>query len=88
MSDTQLKSRTVESLSGEVLDRVAACKNTEPTELEPPLYEVIDPDALDEIFTPKRNGRARTGGQVRFTYCGYEIQVTSNGEVRAEPTEK
>lgn len=88
MSNTQLKSQTTESLSGKVLDTVAACKNTEPIELEPPLYEVIDPDALDNLFTPKRDGRVRMGGEVRFTYCGHEIRVTSNGEVRAESTEK
>lgn len=85
MSDIQINSQPAESVSGKVLDTVAARKNTEPTALHPPLYEVIDPDALDTLFSPKGDGGVRTGGEVRFTYCGYEIRVTSNGDVRAVP---
>lgn len=88
MSDIQIKSQPAESVSGKVLGTVAARKNTEPTELQPPLYEVIDPDALDALFSPKGDGGVRTGGEVQFTYCGYEIRVTSNGDVRAIPNEE
>ncbi|WP_217694388.1 HalOD1 output domain-containing protein [Haladaptatus litoreus] len=28
----------------------------------PPLYEVIDPDALENVFSPRLNGAARANG--------------------------
>ena len=88
MSDIQIKSRTAESVSGKVLNTVAARKDTEPTALQPPLYEVVDPDALDNLFTPRADGSVRMRGEVRFAYCGYEIRISSNGDVRAVPEEE
>ena len=88
MSNTPVESRFPEPLSGKVVETVAALKDTEPAELDQPLYTVIDPDALDTLFTPKRNGMARTGGEVQFTYCGYSITVTATGVVNAVPIEE
>lgn len=88
MSDIQLRTQTAESVSGEVLATVAARENTDPAELQPPLYEVIDPEALDSLFTPRTDGSVRTGGEVQFTYRGYRIRVTPSGDVRAVPEEE
>lgn len=41
-------------------------------ETRPPLYEAIDPDALDNLF------RDRNTGEVTFTYLEYKITVTSD----------
>lgn len=88
MSEIQSKEPTAERVSEKVLATVAARKNTEQRELQPPLYEVIDPDALDSLFTPRADGSVRTRGEVRFTYSGYEIRIASNGDVRAIPEEE
>lgn len=84
MSKTQLETRAADA----VLETVAARENVEPTELEPPLYHSIDPDALNNLFAPRGNGRVRADGEVEFTYYGYEIRVTSTGDVSAAPVEK
>lgn len=83
MSNKQLENRIRKPLSGKVVETVAALKDTEPTELDQPLYEVIDPDALDTLFTPKRDRTARRGGEIQFMYCGCSVIVAPNGDVNA-----
>lgn len=51
-----------------VLSAVAKQESVPPEKLEPPLYEAIDPDALDSLF---RNGT----GRVTFEYSGYLVTV-------------
>lgn len=41
-------------------------------ETRPPLYEAIDPEALNNLF------RDRNTGEVTFTYLDYEITVNSD----------
>ncbi|WP_227356081.1 HalOD1 output domain-containing protein [Haladaptatus salinisoli] len=56
---------STDDLSTKVIEKVAACEDVDPVELETPLYEVINPDALDTLF--------KTPSVVKFTYCGYTI---------------
>lgn len=49
-----------------------------------PLHDVVDPQALDDLFTPRKNGKPRGTGRVTFEYCGYEITVESDGSVSIE----
>lgn len=63
-----------------VVDSVSAAENATPTEL-PPLYETIDPDALNALFA----GRGATTGSVVFQYHGYTVAVASDGRVCLEP---
>ncbi|WP_135819698.1 HalOD1 output domain-containing protein [Halostella litorea] len=44
----------------------------------PPLYDAVDPDALDSLLD---DGSRLTGfdGHVSFTYHGYEVTVHSHG---------
>ena len=65
-----------ESLGFSIVRAVAAVSNRKPTEL-PPLYEVVDPDGLEELM---RSGQERPL-EVEFQYCGYAITVTSDGEI-------
>lgn len=76
-----------ESVCLAVIETVAAVSETDPSELKP-LYPVVDPDALNRLFAPKQDMMGRTDGEVRFTYCGYDVTVTSNGAVRVAPTEQ
>ena len=69
-----------ESLVQTVLTAVAEQEDTTPTALDP-LYDVIDPDALNRLFAPTNAGQARARGRVVFSYCGYEVTVFSDGSV-------
>lgn len=50
-----------------VVAAVAECEGTTEEELEP-LWNEIDPDALESLF---RN----SSGQVTFEYCGYTVTI-------------
>ena len=65
----------VETPSERVIQTVAAYSNTPPEEL-PLLYEAIDPDALDALFTT--NGLS---AQVEFEYNDYHVAVSGDGVV-------
>lgn len=57
-----------------ILETVAAFSNT-PVEELPPLYETVDPDALEQLF-----GHDNTQAlQVQFQYDGYLITLDSAG---------
>ena len=44
----------------------------------PPLYDAINPDALNEIC---QSATDDTGVAVTFTYCGYEVTVKNGDEI-------
>ena len=79
-----------ESVSIAVITAVAAHRDVDPTEL-PPLYEYLDPDALDSLFTPTRNSGSRSG-HLEFTYdghavvvdCADDVSITVDGSPAAE----
>jgi hypothetical protein len=60
---------------------VAAVDNCDPLELTPPLYHVVDPDALDALFAPIADPRARSNGHVVFDYRGHEITIRSDRQI-------
>lgn len=62
-----------------VVYSVAEQEGVEPEELNPPLYDVIDPDALETVF------RGSTG-QITFEYHGYLVTVDHSGSVSLDPT--
>lgn len=49
------------------------------------LYDSVDPDALERIFSPKADGEERTGGHVAFTALECEVYVHANGEIYIHP---
>jgi len=50
----------------------------------PPLYEAIDPDALDTICQPATDDTEIT---ITFTYCGYHVTVTNGDEITVVETQ-
>ena len=70
--------------SRKIVNLVAICKNTEPLEL-PPLYDSIDPEALNALFSS--NGFARHG-TVSFVYGGCEVTVENSGHVRVRDVDE
>lgn len=71
------------SLSQAIVTAVAEEEGVEPTEL-PPLFRVIDTDALDVLFTPRGREKPQTEGRVVFHYLGYEVTVDSAGRVKLD----
>ena len=63
-----------------VVTAVAAKRDVEPTEL-PPLYESIDPDALDSLFAPTQTGGPRRG-RLEFTYDGHAVVVECDSDLK------
>lgn len=73
--DSQTGLVTDEALSYEIIERVAALKDVPISELAP-LYTVIDPDALENMFT----GPSQEGA-ITFHYEGCTVQVDSDDQV-------
>ncbi|ELY58956.1 HalOD1 output domain-containing protein [Natronolimnohabitans innermongolicus] len=67
-----------------VVERVADLEGTDPLSL-PPLYDAIDPEALDSISQSTAGG-TQTGAAVRFTYCGYDVRVGDDGAIDVSET--
>lgn len=64
-----------------VVNTVAALHGDDPGDLEP-LYDVVEPDALDSFVEhAQRVGDAGTH-QVWFSYEGFDVGVRSDGEIR------
>lgn len=73
------------SLSQAVVEAVARREEIDVTEVEPPeyepLYTVVDPEALDALFSSTTSGASRPVGSISFTYAGYDVTVHSDGDV-------
>lgn len=63
-----------ETVSERVVRSVADNTNTDPLEL-PPLFDTVDPDALDALV------RSLSDGELTFTYAGCAVTVDSTGAV-------
>ena len=70
-----------ESVSASVVRAVAAAEGTTALDLDEPLYDVVDPDALDQLFAPKPDGTSRLLGQLHFRYHGYTVLVHEFGRI-------
>jgi hypothetical protein len=69
--------RRTPTVSVRVIEQVADATDSDPSEL-PPLYNDIDPDALNALV------KHMTHGEISFTYAGQEITVASSGHIRLE----
>lgn len=64
------------TVSERVIEAVAEAEGVDPTDVTPPLYDVMDPDALDRLFES-----ANVDKQFVFSYNGHEVAVGDEGEV-------
>lgn len=76
MSSSQ---RRHEKISSGVIDAVAEATETDPLDLHPPLFEAIDPDALDTLVAS-----ASAPLQIQFEYVGVQVTVEHTGTIQAE----
>jgi hypothetical protein len=69
-------------LTETVILAVARAAGVEPVDLETPLHESLDPDALNALFRPRPDGSRRSpGSRLQFRTNGFEVVVSSDGTV-------
>ena len=67
-------------ISQRVVKEVAEETGTDPLELEP-LFDVINPESLNTLFEPTKNGAFRTTGSVTFEYAGCDVTVHADASL-------
>lgn len=73
-----------DSICVRVIDAVVDTMGTDTTEIDP-LYDYINPDALNDLFKPSENGRHRRGGHIEFQMEDHLIRISSDGDVEVRP---
>lgn len=63
-----------------IVRAIAIVTNTPPTDFEP-LYESIDPDALNQLFTRPNGDSPQNTSQVSFSYNDCTVQVDATGTI-------
>jgi hypothetical protein len=71
-------------VSQTVVLAVAEATDEDAMEL-PPLYDAIDPDALNKLFDSELLGASRVEGNVEFAYAGCDVTVRADGRVSVAP---
>ncbi|WP_276255547.1 HalOD1 output domain-containing protein [Halomontanus rarus] len=71
-----------DSVTAEIVQAIATERDADPTELKPPLYTVVDTEALNDLFAPTKHGPRC--GQISFAYCGQRVTVRSDDGVKIE----
>lgn len=67
-----------EQVSTAVVRAVSAVEGRDPVKM-PSLRDVIDPDALNELYGDRADGVPRAGGRLTFEYSDSRVTV-QNGE--------
>lgn len=67
-----------------VVERVAEKEGVDATDLTQPLDQVVNPDAINALFSTRGDGTARSCGTIQFTYLGYEIVIDSEHNISIE----
>ena len=70
--------RKLEPLTCRIVTSIAAVKGVPPTELNPPLYQAIDPTALERLM----DGSSPIS--VRFSYGEYTVTVRNDETVTVD----
>ena len=70
-----------DSISLRVVEALATATDTAPNELDP-LYNTIDPEALDRLFRPDSGDEIR----VTFEYAGSDVEIRGDGTVVVDGT--
>jgi hypothetical protein len=68
-----------------VIEAVADARDTDPLDL-PPLYDVVDPDALNHLFEYDPDALVTGVACIRFEMAGCSVVVRRDGSVEATAT--
>lgn len=69
------------SITTRVVKRIAIMEGVDPLELQPPLYSIIDIDAVEDLFASAADDRSDGTISVEFEYQGYQVTIESDDEV-------
>lgn len=61
-----------------VLDAISEQAGVDVLDLSVPLYDAVDPDALDAFY---RAAEGEGSASVSFSYYGYDVEVSGDGEL-------
>lgn len=67
-------------ISFRVIEAVAEVKGEDSMEMRPPLFEAINPEALDAVF---QSGSI----SISFEWDGYTIEIDGSGSIAVQETE-
>jgi hypothetical protein len=67
------------SVSVTVVEALAEAKGVSPLDIEEPLYEAVDPDALDQLLSS--NGSTLENGRVEFSVSGFHVTITVDDDL-------
>lgn len=77
------------SLAVDIIEAVAHAAGVDPNDL-PPMFEFINPDAIDDLFLP--GGDAMNSPILSFQFEHWNVFVSGDGHIRvcdaAQPTEE
>lgn len=69
-----------------IIHAVRAAVEDDVDELEP-LYDVVDPDALESLFGPVNGSEHASQLEVHFSYHGLDLVINGNGSIAVVPNE-
>jgi hypothetical protein len=69
-----------ENPTTQIVDAVAEAEGVESVTLEPPLAEVVDPDAVETLIEDS----TAPDLDIHFAYRGHDVVVDENGHVQVE----
>ncbi|ARS90135.1 HalOD1 output domain-containing protein [Natrarchaeobaculum aegyptiacum] len=75
-----MATETDDAIAVRIAQQVATLEDVDPIDLEPPLYEVVDVDALEALCGGPTSHEPFTGS-VSFDYRGYTITVDHEGSI-------
>ncbi len=71
-------------VSEAVIRAISRVNGVDPLDIDTPLYDTIDPDALNRLFQPTVSTNRDIKSRVRFTMAGCEVTITDNQVVAAK----
>lgn len=74
-----------EPASTTVIQAIAEYHDIDPTDLTQPLYDVIDPDALDDLVNNATMNPDASEFSIEFAYHGCWVDVSNDGSVEITP---
>lgn len=80
IAHTQFGAESGRTPSEAIIDALAEAEGVDPMELDP-LYETIDGDALDRLFTPRSESEETPSRTFGFTINSWNVFIQSEGSV-------
>jgi hypothetical protein len=85
--EQERRSPSRDRLAHEIVTAVAEARGVDPLELDERLFDVVDPDALGDIFADRPSGAERRGGQVTFRLARCYVTIDGDRRVSVRPPE-